>query len=113
MRLQEFTLLKETTLGGFPVKVLKIQDQGVEEAGNANSGRRGSNHYSPPDSSPVKLGRVEKTATGIRHHARPENYGGYQPEPELKGLNKTLTKNLDMTLSPKMIIYWGHSSDGN
>jgi hypothetical protein len=40
-------------------------------------------------------GQVTPTATGIRHHARPENYGGYQPEPELKGLNKTLTKNLE------------------
>ena len=80
MRSQEFTLLKETTLGGFPVKVLKIQNQGVEEAGNANSGRRGPN--SPPDNSPVTSGRVEKTATGIRHHADPSRYGGYDPEPE-------------------------------
>ena len=80
MRLQEFTLLKETTLGGFPVKVLKIQDQGVDEAGNANSGRRGPN--SPPDNAPVTPGRVEKTATGIRHHADPSRYGGYKAEPE-------------------------------
>jgi hypothetical protein len=80
MRLQEFTLLKETTLGGFPVKVLKIQDQGVDEAGNANSGRRGPN--SPPDNAPVVPGRVEKTATGIRHHADPSRYGGYKAEPE-------------------------------
>lgn len=79
MRSQEFTLLKETTLGGFPVKVLKIQDQGVDEGG-ANSGRRGPN--SPPDNSPVAPGRVEKTATGIRHHADPSRYGGYDPEPE-------------------------------
>ena len=79
MRSQEFTLLKETTLGGFPVKVLKIQDQGVDEGG-ANSGRRGPN--SPPDNSPVAPGRVEKTATGIRHHADPSRYGGYKPEPE-------------------------------
>ena len=40
-------------------------------------------------------GQVTPTATGLRHHAKPENYGGYQPEPELKGLNKTLTKNLE------------------
>lgn len=53
--------------------------QGVEEGG-ANSGRRGPN--SPPDNSPVTPGRVEKTATGIRHHADPSRYGGYDPEPE-------------------------------
>ena len=75
-------ILNETTLGGFPVKVLRIQDQGVEEAGNANSGRRGPNHYSPPDSSPVTPGRVEKTAGGVRHHADPSRYGGYDPKPE-------------------------------
>ena len=69
-----------TTLGGFPVKVLKIQDQGVDEAGNANSGRRGPN--SPPDNAPVTPGRVEKTAGGIRHHADPSRYGGYKAEPE-------------------------------
>jgi len=75
-------ILKEATLGGFPVKVLNIQDQGVDEAGNANSGRRGANFYSPPDSSPVKPGRAEKTATGVRHHADPSRYGGYDPKPE-------------------------------
>jgi hypothetical protein len=79
MRAQDF-ILKETTLGGFPVKVLNIQDQGVAEAGNANSGRRGPN--SPPDNSPVNLGSVEKTATGIRHHADPSRYGGHSPKPE-------------------------------
>ena len=82
MKLSDFTLTEATTLGGFPVKVLHIQDQGVEEAGNANSGRRGPTHYSPPDSSPVTPGRVEKTATGIRHHADPSRYGGYDPKPE-------------------------------
>ena len=40
-------------------------------------------------------GQVTPTATGLRHQARPGNYGGYEPEPELKGLNKTLTKNLE------------------
>jgi hypothetical protein len=40
-------------------------------------------------------GQVTPVKGGIRHHAKPENYGGYQPEPELKGLNKTLTKNLE------------------
>ena len=79
MRAHDF-ILKETTLGGFPVKVLNIQDQGVEEAGNANSGRRGPN--SPPDNSPVTPGRVEKTAGGIKHHADPSRYGGHSPKPE-------------------------------
>jgi len=80
MNIFEITLKEGPTLGGFPVKVLNIQDQGVEEAGNANSGRRGPN--SPPNNSPVTPGRVEKTATGIRHHADPSRYGGYKPEPE-------------------------------
>jgi hypothetical protein len=80
MRIFEVTLKEAATLGGFPVKVLNIQDQGVEEAGNANSGRRGPN--SPPDNSPVTPGRVEKTATGIRHHADPSRYGGHSPKPE-------------------------------
>lgn len=80
MNIFEITLKESATLGGFPVKVLHIQDQGVEEAGNANSGRRGPN--SPPDNSPVKLGRIEKTATGIKHHADPSRYGGYESEPD-------------------------------
>ena len=42
----------------------------------------------------VGEGEVTPTATGLKHHAKPGNYGGYEPEPELKGLNKTLTKNL-------------------
>lgn len=76
--------------GRYMISVEKAQEllkqltdkQGVDEAGNANSGRRGSTHYSPPDSSPVKLGRIEKTATGTRHHADPSRYGGYEAEPE-------------------------------
>ena len=43
----------------------------------------------------VGEGEVTPTATGLKHHAKPGNYGGYEPEPELKGLNKTLTKNLE------------------
>jgi hypothetical protein len=80
MNIFEVTLKEAATLGGFPVKVLNIQDQGVDEAGNANSGRRGPN--SPPDNSPVVPGRVEKTAGGIRHHADPSRYGGHSPKPE-------------------------------
>ena len=43
----------------------------------------------------VREGSVTPTATGLRHQARPGTYGGYEPERELKGLNKTLTKNLE------------------
>jgi hypothetical protein len=34
------------------------------------------------DTSSGKVGRVEKTATGLRHHADPSRYGGTIPEPE-------------------------------
>jgi hypothetical protein len=43
----------------------------------------------------IREGSVTPTATGLRHQAKPGTYGGYEPEPELKGLNKTLTKNLE------------------
>jgi len=68
----------KTTLGGFPVTVLNVEDQGVDEAGNANSGRRVANAPATPN----KLGRVEKTPGGLRHHADPSRYGGYSPKPE-------------------------------
>ena len=43
----------------------------------------------------IREGSVTRTATGLKHQASPDTYGGYKPEPELKGLNKTLTKNLE------------------
>jgi hypothetical protein len=43
----------------------------------------------------IREGSVTRTATGLRYQADPGRYGGYEPEPELKGLNKTLTKNLE------------------
>ena len=52
--------------------------QGIEEAGNANSGRCGPN--SATDNTPVKHGRVEKIKSGIKHHADPSRYGGSEPE---------------------------------
>ena len=55
-----------------------LGEKDVEEAGNANSGRRGPN--SPPDKTPVKMGRIEKLKTGIKHRADPSRYGGYQPK---------------------------------
>ena len=52
-----------------------LGEKDVEEAGNANSGRRGPD--SPPDNTPVKMGRIEKLKTGIKHRADPSRYGGY------------------------------------
>jgi len=50
----------------------------------ANEGGVGSGRPDPTvwDTSPGKVGRVEKTATGLRHHADPSRYGGTIPEPE-------------------------------
>jgi hypothetical protein len=55
-----------------------LGEKDVEEAGNANSGRRKSTPV--PDNNPAKLGRIEKLKTGIKHHANPSRYGGYEPE---------------------------------
>jgi hypothetical protein len=46
----------------------------------------------------IREGQVTPTATGLRHQAKPGTYGGYEPDPELKGLNKTLTKNLEKSM---------------
>jgi len=50
----------------------------------ANEGGVGSGRPDPTvwDTSPGKVGRVEKTATGLRHYADPSRYGGTIPEPE-------------------------------
>ena len=50
----------------------------------ANEGGAGSGRPDPTswDTSPGKVGRVEKTATGLRHHADASRYGGTIPEPE-------------------------------
>ena len=50
----------------------------------ANEGGVGSGRPDPTvwDTSLGKVGRVEKTATGLRHHADPSRYGGTIPEPE-------------------------------
>jgi hypothetical protein len=55
MNIFEVTL-KEATLGGFPVKVLTIQDQGVEE------GIRDPNEIGGPDSMRQKFGSIIKQA---------------------------------------------------
>jgi hypothetical protein len=54
------------------------RDMKKVDEGNANSGRRGPN--SPPDNTPVKLGRVQKVKTGIKHHADSSRYGGTVPD---------------------------------
>lgn len=54
------------------------KDMKKVDEGNANSGRRGPN--SPPDNTPVKLGRVKKLKTGIKHQADSSRYGGTAPD---------------------------------
>ena len=52
-------------------------EEGVAEAGNANSGRRGPDYQ---DNSPVVPGRVEHLPQGLRHHADASRYGGTEPD---------------------------------
>jgi hypothetical protein len=47
-------------------------------------------------------GQVTPTATGLRHHARPENYGGYEPEADsLAKLDKSGTNKLEKAMGVK------------
>jgi hypothetical protein len=47
----------------------------------------------------VREGSVTPTATGLRHHARPENYGGYEPETDpLAKLDKSGTNKLEKAM---------------
>jgi hypothetical protein len=55
-----------------------VPAESVEEGG-VGSGRPDPTAW---DTSSGKVGRVEKTATGLRHHADPSRYGGTIPEPE-------------------------------
>ena len=48
-----------------------------------------------------KVGRVEKTPTGVRHHADPSRYGGTEQEPELDALNKNTINAMDRALGVK------------
>ena len=68
-------LSPEDNIRGF--KATKIDEQGVAEAGNANSGRRGPDYQ---DNSPVVPGRVEHLPQGLRHHADASRYGGTEPD---------------------------------
>jgi len=57
----------------------QADSQGVAEAGNANSGRRGPNFQ---DNSPAIPGRVEPLPQGLKHHADASRYGGTEPNVE-------------------------------
>ena len=48
-----------------------------------------------------KVGRIEKTPTGIRHHADPSRYGGTEPDPEFDTLNKNTINAMDRALGVK------------
>jgi len=50
----------------------------------------------------VREGTVTPTATGLRHHAKPENYGGYKPEDDpLARLNKHAVNRADKAMDIK------------
>jgi hypothetical protein len=74
-----------------------VHEQGVAEGGE------GSGRHTPGawDTTPGKIGRVEKTAQGIRHHADPGRYGGTEDEPELDTLNKSSVSSMDKALGIK------------
>ena len=48
-----------------------------------------------------KVGRTEKTPTGVRHHADPSRYGGTEPDPEFDTLNKNTINAMDRALGVK------------
>jgi len=76
-----------------------IDPQMATEAGNANSGRRGSEHW---DTTPGMVGRVEKTARGVQHHADPSRYGGSDIDtPTPATLSKASVNRLERALGIK------------
>jgi hypothetical protein len=76
----------------------QVKDQqGVAEGGEG-SGRRTADAW---DTSPGRMGRVEKTAQGIRHHADSSRYGGSEPEPEFDRLDKSQVSAMDKALGVK------------
>jgi hypothetical protein len=81
------------------VRAAMREKQGVAE------GERGRGR--PPgradawDTTSGKVGRVEKTAQGIRHHADPSRYGGTEAEPELNRLDKGQVNKMDNALDVK------------
>lgn len=75
----------------------KSKNEDVVEGGEG-SGRPTPNAW---DTTPGKVGRVEKTAQGIRHHADPGRYGGTEPEHELDKLDKGAVNAMDKVLGVK------------
>jgi hypothetical protein len=71
--------------------------KGVAEGGEG-SGRHTSGAW---DTTPGKVGRVEKTAQGIRHHADPGRYGGTEPDVDLDRLDKGAVNTMDKALGVK------------
>jgi hypothetical protein len=61
------------------MRKIGMAEQGVAEAGNANSCRRGPNFQ---DNSPAIPGRVEPLPQGLKHHADASRYGGTEPNVE-------------------------------
>jgi len=73
------------------------KSEGVAEGG-AGSGRPDPMAW---DTSSGRVGRVEKTASGIRHHADPSRYGGRGTEPEVDWLDKNKINAKDKALGVK------------
>jgi len=72
--------------------------QGVAEEGERGRGRPTTGEWDPTSG---KVGRTEKTAQGIRHHADPSRYGGSETEPELDRLDKNKVNAMDKALGVK------------
>jgi hypothetical protein len=74
-----------------------LPEQGMAEGGQ----RLGRPNDTDWDETSGKVGRVEKTSTGLRHHADPSRYGGTEHEPELNRLNKGAVNAMDRALGVK------------
>jgi len=72
--------------------------QGVAEEGERSRGRPMTGDWDPTSG---KVGRVEKTPTGVRHHADPSRYGGTENNPELDRLDKGAVNKMDNALGVK------------
>jgi hypothetical protein len=72
--------------------------KGVAEEGERGRGRPMAGDWDPTSG---KVGRVEKTPTGVRHHADPSRYGGTENDPELDRLDKGAVNKMDNALGVK------------
>jgi hypothetical protein len=83
-----------------PQEIQQVQQQQQQDMteGGEGSGRRTADAW---DTSPGRVGRVEKTTQGIRHHADPSRYGGSETEPELDRLEKGKVNAMDKALGVK------------